>query len=321
MDAHPMIGKKLLLTGASGFTGYHACQHLVDSGVRVAAVTRKPAPELTAVGADVCLCDLEHEEQVCRIVEKVQPDYVLHLAGINAVSTSWQYPTRALHVNVMGTVHLLNALRQVPNARSVIVTSRLKAALDPTVPPAHPYSYSKALQQSVALAWSAMYGLDVMLAAPSNLIGPGPSTGICSLLGKYTADGERGQLDAAFSLSSKYDKRDFLDVRDAVAAYEVILCHGERGKTYRVESGQQRTLEEVAALYRHLALIDLPFHWREEETSFSSTLASAGQYGSADTADDHEMRSLALTAWGWRPKRPFEHTVADILNYYRKQER
>ncbi|MDK8183665.1 NAD-dependent epimerase/dehydratase family protein [Paenibacillus sp. UMB4589-SE434] len=321
MDGHPLIGKKLLLTGASGFTGYHACQRLVDLGIEVAALVRKPAPGLTAVGADVFICDMQQEELVQRIVERVQPNYVLHLAGMNAVAASWQYPTHALHVNVMGTVHLLNALRQVPDARSVIVTSKLKAILDPTVPPAHPYSYSKALQESVVLAWSAMYGLDVMLAAPSNLIGPGPSTGICSLLGKYTAERERGHLDAAFSLSAKHDKRDFLDVRDAIAAYEAILCHGERGKTYRVESGQQRTLEEVATLYRRLALVDLPLHWREDGTSCSRSLAGACQTGSGDTDGSLDMTSPELKAWGWQPRRSFEHTVADILNYYRAQER
>lgn len=85
------------------------------------------------------------------------------------------------------------------------------------------------------------------MAEPSNLIGPGPSTGFCSLLAQHIVRSEAAAVTgsaapAAFRLSSRHALRDFLDVRDAVRAYGFILDSGETGRIYRIDSGTEREL-------------------------------------------------------------------------------
>lgn len=107
------------------------------------------------------------------------------------------------------------------------------------------------------------------MAEPSNLIGPGPSTGFCSLLAGHivrseTAAAAGEAAPAAFRLSSRQAKRDFLDVRDAVRAYGCILDSGETGRIYRIDSGTERGLGEIAEKLLAHAAVPVPIDWGPE---------------------------------------------------------
>ena len=140
----------------------------------------------------------------------------------------------------MAVLYLLDALRSCPSARTVIVGSRLKYTVEPgrKPEPPHPYSLSKALEEMVSLSWMSLFGQQIMLAEPGNLIGAGPSTGICSLLARHVVACEQEGKREAFRLSGRDNTRDFLDVRDAVRAYATLLVHGTTGTVYPVVSGR-----------------------------------------------------------------------------------
>ncbi|MBW7462350.1 GDP-mannose 4,6-dehydratase, partial [Paenibacillus sepulcri] len=103
-----------------------------------------------------------------------QPQYVLHMAGKNAVGPSWSDPGDTLANNVMGTVNLLEAVRRIDrgslNCRVLVVGSMLRFPLPAggeAPEPPHPYSLSKTLQVLTARSWSALYGMDIVVAEPS----------------------------------------------------------------------------------------------------------------------------------------------------------
>ncbi|MFW5433781.1 NAD-dependent epimerase/dehydratase family protein [Paenibacillus apiarius] len=294
----------LLVTGASGFTGRHACRHFLDSGMRVVALTRRANADLSAMGAEAAICDLRDRERVAEVVAQVRPDYALHLAGMNSVRDSWTDPLLTQDVNVMSTLHLLNALRLTPSCRILIVTSKLKASVAPVFSPHHPYSLSKTLQELAALGWAHLFNQNVLLAEPTNLIGPGSSTGICGLLGRYIVQTENGEGPPRFNISNRYEQRDFLDVRDAVAAYEIILKHGMQGHIYPVESGRLLSLGSVVDTFASCAHVPVEF-----------------QYGdAARPCPKVKPNDISfLVERGWKPLRAFEQSVADILHYYRKE--
>ncbi|MCM3339052.1 NAD(P)-dependent oxidoreductase [Paenibacillus sp. MER TA 81-3] len=297
-------GGTLLVTGASGFTGRHACRHFLNSGMRVVALTRRADADVSAMGAEVVMCDLQDRERVSEVVKQVHPDYTLHLAGMNSVQDSWSDPLHMLDVNVMSTLHLLNALRLTPNSRILIVTSKLKASYAPVFSPSHPYSLSKTLQELAALGWAHLFAQDVLLAEPSNLIGPGSSSGICGLLGRYIVQTEKGEGPPRFNISNRHEQRDFLDVRDAAAAYELILKHGKQGHIYPVESGRYRSLGSVANTFARCSLVPVEFQYGDETEPYSSVKPNDISFPER---------------WGWAPLRAFEQSVADILHYYRKE--
>ena len=119
-------------------------------------------------------------------------------------------------------------------------------------------------------------------------------------------------------LNDKQTKRDYMDVRDAVAAYEILLEHGEAGEVYAVQSGVERELGEIVQTFRRLALVDVPFRWQHE---FNDIDKDAQQLHDIQSyVPLHEMDAkLMPKSWGFRPTRVFEHSVADILNYYRNE--
>lgn len=301
----------VLVTGAGGFTGRHACQVLADKGYQVAALIRTPASPKAlppVAGVDYHVCDMNEPSEVHETVQRVAPRYVLHLAGKNSVPESWTNPIFYMESNIMATVHLLNALREYEGATILVAGSRLKFDLSFPVKPTHPYGLSKSLQEIVSLAWGKLFQQKIIIAEPGNLIGPGPSTGICSLLAEHIAALERGETREPFSLSSAQVQRDFLDVRDAVHAYELLLRRGIPGEIYPVCSGVERSLGDVCESFIGMAKVECPI---EEECRSKH----AGMQPVASP-----IQPDALKEMGWRPAIAWEASVSDILRYFRRED-
>jgi GDP-4-dehydro-6-deoxy-D-mannose reductase len=315
----------IVITGAAGYTGMHACRHFAKLGWEVAALTRtaasahelsfgandgeNPGPDS---GPSFCItpyvCDLFDKERLHEVIREIAPDYVLHLGGKNSVLESWQSPLLYMESNVLSTLYLLNALRSFPAARIVVVGSRLKTALKAPYHPSHPYSLSKSLQEAVALSWGALFGQSVMLAESCNLIGPGPSTGFCALLAGHIVRTERKDRELAsepaptpFRVSSRHAQRDFLDVRDAVRAYSVLLEQGVPGRVYPVCSGR---MVELGDIVEHMvALAETPV---------------AIQWGDAvEAASTDAYRAKELEEMGWKPIIRLGQSLEDMIRYRR----
>ncbi|GAA0851687.1 NAD-dependent epimerase/dehydratase family protein [Bifidobacterium pullorum subsp. gallinarum] len=313
MAAGSLKDQKILITGAAGFTGLHACDYFVQQGCTVIAAGRNKQALESIQGVIPAVCHLENREQVDILIQESLPDYILHLAGKNSASESWKQPASYMESNVMATIYLLEALRQhCPDSRLVMVGSRL--SVDPAKGAAavpHPYSLSKTFASWSAAAWHGLYNQHIVLAEPSNLIGPGESTGFCTLLARYIAGYETGRNFPLFRISSRYESRDFLDVRDAVAAYSILLQVGTPGMTYPISSGTEHTLGELAeALLLH-SQAAVPMDWGPESAPLSLDSLNKGTGGQQGTE--------LLRALGWNSQYPLERSLADIMDYARIQ--
>ncbi|EPD90151.1 MULTISPECIES: NAD-dependent epimerase/dehydratase family protein [unclassified Paenibacillus] len=332
---------RILITGAGGFTGRAACDYFVSKGYEVAAVVRnagaahvKPGNGEAPVVPDradasgvppgsngpsaaqesesakpgtgmpagkLYSCDLTRQEDVKALVAETGPDWVLHLAGRNSVAESWKDPAAFLQANVMASVYLLEALRTRPGTRVLVAGSMLGAA-EPGEPLPHPYGFSKMLLLYAARSWHRWFSQQIMVALPSNLIGPGPSGGICGLLARKIVALEKGGPPEPFRLSSLGEERDYLDVRDAVTAYETILGHGEPGAVYRIGSDRLRPLGEIVSVFRSLTPAALPLEVENKPRPEPA----------------RPMDVSALKALGWSARIPFETSLSDALDYYRR---
>ncbi|MDR0266997.1 NAD-dependent epimerase/dehydratase family protein [Paenibacillus sp.] len=306
MDERTSTRKQvILITGASGFTGGHACRHFARQGMQVAAVVRLPPRGGAPEGIQYYECDLLDKSALEQLIRRLSPDYVLHLGGKNSVPESWESPLLYIETNVLSTLYLLDSLRSLPACRIVIAGSMLVYPLTPPFQMPHPYGLSKSLQQAVALSWGELFGQDVILAEPSNLIGPGPSTGFCSLLARHITTFENEGKGETFKITSKTTRRDFLDVRDAVKAYGLLFEKGRPGQTVRVDSGISHTLGEIATSMIYISGSQAPLEWGEEGAS-SATLAAS---------PSGHIRDL-----GWSPEISLETSLRDILAYFRLQK-
>ena len=306
-----MSGLKLLVTGAGGFCGLHACAFFARQGHEVVGVLRSAedprAAVLRRLGARAEFCELTDRRAVDRLVARVRPERILHLAGLSSAGPSWKEPAKYLETNVLAAVYLLEAARREMGAgfRFAAAGSMLRFdwPADGEAPrPPHPYSLSKTLLTVVVRSWHHLYGTAAVVAEPANLIGPGPSLGLPALIAAHIRALRRARLTGApdpapFRLSSLTERRDYVDVRDAVRAYALLLERGEPGRVYPIASGRQRTLGEVAAAYERAA--GFRVEWL---------------IGDSGAPSPPPADPSALMALGWRPEIPFALSVADTLD-------
>ncbi|MFP7476801.1 NAD-dependent epimerase/dehydratase family protein [Terribacillus saccharophilus] len=297
------MDKRILITGASGFTGKHAVRHFLDKGHTVHAVIRHTKLDMVEENLHIHSLDLSDKVAVHALLENAKPDYILHLAGENSVPESWETPLKSWKANVDSTLHLVEAVRALGlSARVVIAGSVLQDELSKTASPTHPYSLTKTMQTTVGLAWHNLFQVDVMIAKPSNIIGPGVSNGVCTLFARQLRQLQAsGKTD--FQIGNAAVTRDFIDVRDLVAAYETLFLKGTAGETYEITSGRWVSLGEVLSLFRQVSSFDFTIQSETEEAMEIKLPMKA-----------EKIRSLK-----WEPNRSLETSLSDVWEYTAQQ--
>ncbi|MFN8707384.1 MAG: CDP-glucose 4,6-dehydratase [Alphaproteobacteria bacterium] len=187
-------GRRVLLTGHTGFKGSWAALWLCSMGADVRGLSLAPDTtpslfELARVDRDVegGLCDLRDSEAVVAAVRQAKPQIVLHMAAQPLVRRSMKFPVDTFSVNVMGTAYLLEALRDEPDLQAVVVVTTDKVYENPEtgirfaegapLGGHDPYSASKAAAEILVASYERTYfrerGIPVATARGGNVIGGG----------------------------------------------------------------------------------------------------------------------------------------------------
>lgn len=187
-------GKRVLLTGHTGFKGSWAALWLSRLGAEVTGFSLAPDTEpnlFTLASVDGCLRsrfgDLRDRAAANEAVRDVNPQIVIHMAAQPLVRRSYTDPVETFAANVMGTVHLLDALREAPALRTVLVVTTDKVyenaeqgvsfVEDDPLGGHDPYSASKAATEIVVSSYARSFlkerGVSVATARGGNVIGGG----------------------------------------------------------------------------------------------------------------------------------------------------
>lgn len=296
----------ILVTGCNGFAGRHATAVLRQAGHEVAGgdVT-DPAP-----GAPPHRhLDVREVDSIVQALADIRPDAVLHLGGIAFVPLGWTKPQLVFEVNTIGTLNVLEAVRQqCPAARVLVVTSAevygsqpAPAPLDESAPyrPDNIYGVAKAAADQSALLFGARHGLDIMVARPSNHIGPGQSLDfVSSSFAAQLAAISRG-AEPLLRVGNLDQQRDFTDVRDVARAYALLLEKGPSGAAYNIASG---VMTPVRAILDHLCAIARV----EPRIEVDPAL-----FRPTDQRPSYRITRLHQDT-GWQPVIPLRQTLADI---------
>lgn len=243
-------GKRVLLTGANGFTGRYMQAELQAHGYDVIGLGRPGPGDHGQDGARLTV-DLRDKEALTGLVAEVRPELVIHLAAMAFVghgSVSDFY-----NVNLIGTRNLLDALassgvapERVLLASSANVYGNASAGILNEATPASPandYAVSKLAMEYVAKLWMAR--LPIVLTRPFNYTGVGQAEDF--LIPKIVAHFRR--RESSIELGNTAVWRDFSDVRAVVQAYRRLLTADKAiGETVNVCSGEAHSLGEVISL-------------------------------------------------------------------------
>lgn len=297
---------RALVTGGHGFVGRYLCAALRRRGDDVVVADR--------VGDDAIPLDLSDAENLRGVVEYARPDAIFHLAAQAFVPDAIADPIATFDVNARGTALFIDAIRSVRargeiDPRIIIVSTAdvygerpaheypLRETHEPR--PANPYAASKVAAEAFALAAHRAYGLDVVVTRAFNHVGPGQSDRfVVASFATQLARIARG-AEAVIRVGNLTAKRDFLDVRDVVAAYLALADRAPAGEIYNVASGRPIAIREMLRLLIEAA--HLPVEVREDPERFRPVDVPVA-YG--DTAKIRE-------ATGWEPSIPLGVTVRE----------
>lgn len=249
---------KILVTGANGFVGGHAVRELLARGHEVFATDTAPAaaPSLPA-NLPYAPADVRVPAELDALLAAATPDAILHLGGIAFVPVAWEKPELAFAVNTIGPLNLLAAVRRAnPAIRVLLVTSAEVYGLtapspdpvDETTPyaPDNLYGVTKAAADRSALMYADHFGLDLMVARPSNHIGPGQSAPfVTTAFARQLKDIALRGAPPAMRVGNLDALRDFTDVRDTVRAYALLLEKGRPRTPYNIATGRLVTIRSI----------------------------------------------------------------------------
>ena len=222
---------KILLTGASGFTGLFFKKQAEAAGHTIWSLT----------------ADLTDKSAVFDEVTQAQPNAVVHLAAISFVGHADE--AAFYSVNVIGTLNLLAALAglRVKPTQILLASSANVYGNCMTSPigeqqapfPVNHYATSKLAMEFMARTY--LDRLPIVITRPFNYTGPGqaPQFLIPKLVSHFA------QRSESIELGNLHVEREFNDVRMVCDAYLNLLSHGESGEVYNVCSGQPFTLMHV----------------------------------------------------------------------------
>lgn len=230
---------KILLTGGAGFTGRH-----------FAELARSIGHEVVPLAAD-----LNDREALQRQVLETAPDAVVHLAAISFVGHADDNAFYA--VNAIGTMNLLAALAQLPQApRRVLLASSANvygnceaspiAESQPPAPVNH-YAMSKLAMEYISRTYADR--LPLVITRPFNYTGPGQAVNfvIPKLVDHFV------RRAPVIALGNLHVEREFNDVQMVCDVYLQLLQYGEPGETYNICSGRPYTLRHVIDTLTHIS--------------------------------------------------------------------
>ena len=319
------------MTGAAGFVGSHLLDRLSQQSIPVVAWQRREGP---SQGADQSASqrrpsrhrpprhaavewrqvDLLNRRGVTAAIAQLSPAAIYHCAGVADVGSSWQYSYQTLEVNVLGTHNLLEAVRQarvearifIPGSAMVYRQSAGAITEDAPLEPASPYALSKLAQEMLGGRCVTSDGQAVLLARSFTHLGPQQDLSYAaSSFAHQVARIEAGHAEAVIVVGNLDTRRDLTDVRDTVRAYQLLMECGVPGRIYNVCSGRAYQVGDI--LDGLLSHAKVTVKIRVDRSRFRP------HDNPLLLGDPSRIQSEV----GWKPEISIEHTLRDLLDYWR----
>ena len=123
--------KKIIVTGHTGFKGSWLCIWLKLLGAKVYGISLKPITEpshykCTNLKQNIeksFIFNIQNKQKLKKIIKTIKPDFLFHLAGQSIVKESHHDPINTWKTNVLGTINVLESLRQLKKCTAILITS------------------------------------------------------------------------------------------------------------------------------------------------------------------------------------------------------
>lgn len=245
--------KKVIIVGAGGFVGGYLIKEFQKDNYQVVAcdINKKELFDNSVKYYDI---DILNKEMVEDIIKTEMPDYLINLAAISSVKLSWDIPEKTMEVNVVGTLHLLEAIKKYCMQCKVLLIGSSEE-YEPKDEPLketdkvsgnNPYGISKIAQEYFAKIYKNNFGLNIVCTRSFNHTGLGqPEQYVLSSFCKQIAQIDKTNKPGKIYVGNLSAYRDISDVRDIVKVYKKLLENETRELIYNVGSGRTYKIEDL----------------------------------------------------------------------------
>jgi CDP-glucose 4,6-dehydratase len=318
-------GKRVFVTGHTGFKGSWMCELLLALGANVSGYALKPPTEPSLY--DICMLDSKVDSHIGdirdggrlrNVFDSARPEIVFHMAAQPLVLDSYANPHYTYETNVMGTVNILECLRRSGTVRSFVNITTDKVYLNREIGESYnerdelngydPYSNSKSCSELVTSCYINSFlhgsGAAVSTARSGNVIGGGDFSAnrLIPDCAKAAARGE------TIGIRNPASVRPFQFVLDTLGAYLLI-------------AQRQYTDPELASAYNIAP--DTATTSGELATMFCEAWSDGAKCEQTSIEQPHEAKSLSLSCdkikstLGWRPRYDIGQAVALSVEWYK----
>jgi GDP-4-dehydro-6-deoxy-D-mannose reductase len=309
--------KNALVTGAEGFIGSHLVTFLQSKGWNVIggyllhnSVSFPKAPRVQFIQID-----LRNGQRVEQILREYEPTHVFHLSAQSLPTVSWMDPVSTFESNIMGSLHLFEAMRHMK--RPPVVVSACSSAEYGHVPPSaipvtenqplhplHPYGISKVCLDLIARQYFLDYKIPAVNLRIFNTTGPGKTNDAPSDFVRQLIRIKKGLQPPVIEVGNLEPRRAFLDVNDTVRGFYLATMKGKRGEAYNICAAGTHKIGDVLKTAIRLSGVKAEVRTAthlmrpsDEKIIFGST-------------------SKFCKDTGWKPLRTIEQTLGSMLEYW-----
>ncbi|MBI2888552.1 MAG: GDP-mannose 4,6-dehydratase [Candidatus Liptonbacteria bacterium] len=321
--------KKAFITGITGFVGSHLADYILAKAPEYGVVGflrwRSPKENIRHILDKITLeyGDLTDYPSIHAALAKHKPEFIFHLAAQSYVDFSFAAPIATLHANVIGTATLLEAVRALKSSSgydpvihicsSSEVYGQVKKEEVPITEnnpfrPASPYAVSKVAEDMLGLQYWLSWKIKTIRTRMFTHTGPRRGeVFVLSNFAKQVAAMEAGKQPPVLKVGNLESIRTFMDVRNAVEAYWLLVTKCPPGEVYNIGGAETMTIREMTE--KLLA--------RSTVKNIKIEVDQARLRPSDVTLQIPSTEKFAK-ATGWKPTIPFSKTVQDTLDYWRE---
>lgn len=315
--------KKILITGFSGFVASHFIDYLYSKDEKY-----------MVVGVDICpprldysvyndkidikfiSVDMMNSVKIEEIIKTYQFEYILHLAAFSSVAFSWKHPNESFINNCNIFLNLVSVVREYcPTCRILSVGSSeeygnvrhedIPIRENQAVAPLSPYAVARVSQEMLSKIFANSYGLEIVMTRSFNHIGPGQDERfvVPSFVKRILEISHSGHKSGEIETGDLSIIRDFVDVRDVVRAYYLLLMEGKRGEVYNVCSGVGIPLKKVVDEIAEQIGVKVTTRINPDYVRPSDNMEIVGS------------NYKIMSELGWKPTIKFRESIRDMIQF------
>jgi len=309
--------KIAFVTGSEGFIGLHLVKFLREMGWDVVGgYLSKGGNSLPKVSkVRFVQCDLCNRQRVSQLLNECKPTHLFHLGAQSLPTISWADPVGTFESNIMGSLHLFEAVRHIKHPP--VVVSACSSAEYGHVPPVaipvteeqalrplHPYGISKVCLDLLAREYFLDYGIPAVNLRLFNTTGPGKTNDAPSDFVRQLIRIRKGLQRPVIEVGNLKPRRAFLDVDDTVRGFYLAALKGKHGEAYNLCATETHEIGEILRTAIRLSGV------KAEIRPTAHLMRPSDEKIIFGSTEKFRRRT------GWKPQRSIDQTLTSMLEYW-----